>query len=176
MFIIYRIIIRYIIIPVVLNFLNRLFYKIFSLLRIKFKRLDWTNYRDKNGDWISIRRKAETIFRMYRVEREKKKNEQRVSINDRSIFYPSKFHLETWTTMPAAINCAAFYRSSVFIFPPLPTPPNILVSRNVNDSIQTSISSARGKKMARKIVDEYRKTIFIHLDFSLLNRSVLKIR
>lgn len=175
MFIIYRIIIRYIIIPVVLNFLNRLFYKIFSLLRIKFKRLDWTNYRDKNGDWISIRRKAETIFRMYRVEREKKKNEQRVSINDRSIFYPSKFHLETWTTMPAAINCAAFYRSSVFIFP-LPTPPNILVSRNVNDSIQTSISSARGKKMARKIVDEYRKTIFIHLDFSLLNRSVLKIR
>lgn len=73
MFIIYRIIIRYIIIPVVLNFLNRLFYKIFSLLRIKFKRLDWTNYRDKNGDWISIRRKAETIFRMYRVEREKKK-------------------------------------------------------------------------------------------------------
>lgn len=50
MFIIYRIIIRYIIIPVVLNFLNRLFYKIFSLLRIKFKRLDWTNYRDKNGD------------------------------------------------------------------------------------------------------------------------------
>lgn len=123
MFIIYRIIIRYIIIPVVLNFLNRLFYKIFSLLRIKFKRLDWTNYRDKNGDWISIRRKAETIFRMYRVEREKKKNEQRVSINDRSIFYPSKFHLETWTTMPAAINCAAFYRSSVFIFP-LPSPPH----------------------------------------------------
>lgn len=60
---------------------------------------------------------------MYRVEREKKKNEQRVSINDRSIFYPSKFHLETWTTMPAAINCAAFYRSSVFIFP-LPSPPH----------------------------------------------------
>lgn len=153
MFIIYRIIIRYIIIPVVLNFLNRLFYKIFSLLRIKFKRLDWTNYRDKNGDWISIRRKAETIFRMYRVEREKKKNEQRVSINDRSIFYPSKFHLETWTTMPAAINCAAFYRSSVFIFPlpspPLPTPPNILVSRNVNDSIQIDFFG-QGKKNGTK--------------------------
>lgn len=176
MFIIYRIIIRYIIIPVVLNFLNRLFYKIFSLLRIKFKRLDWTNYRDKNGDWISIRRKAETIFRMYRVEREKKKNEQRVSINDRSIFYPSKFHLETWTTMPAAINCAAFYRSSVFIFP-LPSPRRRTYScLEMWTTRFKSISSARGKKMARKIVDEYRKTIFIHLDFSLLNRSVLKIR
>lgn len=48
------------------------------------------------------------------------KIERSVSINDRSIFYPGEFHLETWTTMPAAINCAAFYRSSVFILPPPP--------------------------------------------------------
>lgn len=92
-------------------------------------------------DWKEGR-KAETIFRM--LSRTTWKIERRVSINDRSIFYPGKFHLETWTTMPAAINCAAFYRSSVFIFPPLPTTPNIPCLEMWTTRFK-SISSTRNK-------------------------------